>query len=135
MNFGLALEALKAGKRVARSGWNGRNMWLGLVSTEVPFTIPSDSKVCALKHPFIVMLTANYGGFVPWTASQTDILATDWEVVGDPEWVSPTEQVVACAKLYIRYLHESGHCFQSGTPGSSLEESVRRLEAAQDGAS
>ena len=30
MSFGLAIEALKAGKRVARAGWNGKGMWLSL---------------------------------------------------------------------------------------------------------
>ncbi|AXU20769.1 hypothetical protein C7W88_17010 [Novosphingobium sp. THN1] len=30
LNFGQALEALKQGKRIARSGWNGKGMWLCL---------------------------------------------------------------------------------------------------------
>lgn len=34
MNFGQALEALKVGKRVARTGWNGKSMWLRLVHSE-----------------------------------------------------------------------------------------------------
>ncbi len=28
MNFGQAIDALKAGKRVTRAGWNGRGMFL-----------------------------------------------------------------------------------------------------------
>ena len=31
MNFGEALEALKAGKKVARAGWNGKGMYIYLV--------------------------------------------------------------------------------------------------------
>lgn len=31
MDFGEALAALKAGKRVTRSGWNGAGQWLVLV--------------------------------------------------------------------------------------------------------
>ena len=30
MDFGEAIRALKAGERVARSGWNGKGMWLSL---------------------------------------------------------------------------------------------------------
>ena len=30
MTFGGALEALKAGKKVARTGWNGKGMYLYL---------------------------------------------------------------------------------------------------------
>ena len=41
LTFGLALEALKAGKRVARSGWNGKGMWLSL-SSESTFDCPAD---------------------------------------------------------------------------------------------
>ncbi len=28
MNFGKAIEALKAGKKVARTGWNGKGMFV-----------------------------------------------------------------------------------------------------------
>ena len=31
MDFGKAIEALKAGKKVAREGWNGKGMFLFLV--------------------------------------------------------------------------------------------------------
>ena len=31
MNFGQAIEALKAGKKVAREGWNGKGMWIALM--------------------------------------------------------------------------------------------------------
>ncbi len=30
MNFGKALEALKSGEKVARDGWNGKKMYLGI---------------------------------------------------------------------------------------------------------
>ena len=32
LTFGQALEALKEGKRVARTGWNGKGMWIVLMS-------------------------------------------------------------------------------------------------------
>ena len=71
MDFGKALEALKNGKKVAREGWNGKGMWINL---QVP---DAHSK---MTLPYIYMKTACENQ-VPWLASQTDILATDWVVV------------------------------------------------------
>lgn len=69
-DFGKALEALKAGKKVARQGWNGKGMWLNL---QVP---DAHSK---MSLPYIYMFTACQNQ-VPWLASQTDVLADDWVV-------------------------------------------------------
>lgn len=78
MVFGDALFALDAGHRVSRSGWNGKGMWLRLIEN---YQVGHDPHVLGLKLlPWIGMKTAD-GGFVPWLASQTDILATDWEVL------------------------------------------------------
>lgn len=71
MDFGKALNLLKDGARIARSGWNGKGMWLGLQS-------PAPSSKMTL--PYIYMSTADRH-LVPWLASQTDILSEDWEVV------------------------------------------------------
>lgn len=75
--FGDALALLKDGKRVARSGWNGKGMWLWLVpanrwDTKLIYPEPGVHRL-----PWIGMKTAD-GGFVPWLASQTDLLADDW---------------------------------------------------------
>nr|WP_036642100.1 DUF2829 domain-containing protein [Paenibacillus durus] len=79
MSFGAAVEALKAGKRVARAGWNGRVMWLTLVPA-CRYN-PSDVNSLGLeKLPWIGMKTAD-NKFVPWLASQTDVLAEDWQVI------------------------------------------------------
>lgn len=72
MNFGGAIVALKGGNIVARKGWNGKGMWLKL---QVP---DAHSK---MTLPYIYMKTAQ-DDLVPWLASQTDILAEDWELVG-----------------------------------------------------
>lgn len=84
-NFGYALEMLKSGKKVAREGWNGRGMWLQLVEMDWYSVLPE--KVDGIKTgpewnllPWIGMKTAD-NKFVPWLASQTDILAMDWSVV------------------------------------------------------
>jgi hypothetical protein len=81
MNFSQALDECKSGKRISRSGWNGKGMWLRFVPTESWHCV---SKLDAPENlrllPWIGMKTAD-GGFVPWLASQTDILADDWGVV------------------------------------------------------
>lgn len=73
--FGGALEALKEGRRVMRSGWNGKGMWIFLVRnwTSLPLSDSGDSPTLS----FIAMSTVD-GSIVPWLASQTDILAEDW---------------------------------------------------------
>jgi hypothetical protein len=70
-NFGNALTCLKMGDTVARVGWNGKNMWLKLQTPD------ANSK---MSLPYIFMCTAD-GDLVPWVASQTDILAADWQRV------------------------------------------------------
>lgn len=71
MNFGEAITALRAGEKVARAGWNGKNMWLALQTPD------SHSK---MTLPYIYMRTAQ-GDLVPWLASQTDMLSNDWTTV------------------------------------------------------
>jgi hypothetical protein len=68
LNFGEAIVLLKAGRRVSRSGWNGKGMWLAL---QVP------DRHSKMSLPYIYMKTAD-GHLVPWLASQTDVLAEDW---------------------------------------------------------
>ena len=87
MTFGLAIEAMKAGKRVARAGWNGKGMWLCFVDAEGGWCVPNKNYVAHKEFagephllPWIGMKTAD-NGFVPWLASQTDILADDWQIV------------------------------------------------------
>ena len=82
MNFGQAIELLKQGKRVARKNWNGKGMFLLYVPSEkwgiidkINLGIPKGNLLS-----WIWMKTAD-GKFVPWLASQTDILAEDWEMV------------------------------------------------------
>jgi hypothetical protein len=81
VDFSAALLALKAGKRVARTGWNGKGMWItyAAVGSARITTGPGDAAEVWLL-PFVVMRTAQ-GDFVPWLASQTDLLAEDWQVL------------------------------------------------------
>jgi hypothetical protein len=89
LSFGLALEVVKKGGRVAREGWNGKNQFI--------FLVPG-SKFVVNRPPLLGIYpegtTISYGSHVdikttqgevrPWTASQSDQLADDWYVVEDP---------------------------------------------------
>ena len=76
--FGLAIDALKQGLRVARSGWNGKGMWLELIGSS-DYQIESMDKQLL---PWIGIKTAD-DKFAPWPASQTDILSEDWIILKD----------------------------------------------------
>jgi hypothetical protein len=95
MTFGDALVMLKDGKKVARAGWNGKGMWLSLsgplagrrISHEQFWsgnngdfarTQPDGQ---AMVLPCITMKTATGEILMGWLASQSDMLAEDWQVV------------------------------------------------------
>lgn len=76
-DFGSAIDLLKAGSKVARKGWNGKGMWLKLVKKgyfDVGISIVENGFNLL---PWIGMKTAD-NSFVPWLASQADMLAEDW---------------------------------------------------------
>lgn len=85
MNFGQAIAALKNGYKVARKGWNGVGLWLELQTPD------AHSK---MTLPYIFMSCPDNakttpGARVPWLASQTDMLAEDWCIVGNESAVNP----------------------------------------------
>jgi len=71
LDFGVALQNLKGGNRVTREGWNGPGQYLTL-------QVPDENSKMTL--PYIYISTVQ-GDLVPWLASQTDMLATDWRLV------------------------------------------------------
>lgn len=73
MNFGQAIEELKKGYRIYRTGWNGKCMWLGL---QIP---DNNSK---MSHPYVYMSDV-VGKLFPWNPNNLDMLATDWQI-SDP---------------------------------------------------
>ncbi len=86
MNFGDALASVKGGSHISREGWNGKGMFVVLqkaylggipinLNTAEATGIPVGT-VCKFL-PYLMMKTA-CGSFVPWQASQTDILSEDW---------------------------------------------------------
>ena len=82
MDFGVALLCLKAGRRVARKGWNGKGIFIELQRPD------EHSK---MSHPYIYIDTTGLQtdnpdaprNRVPWLASQTDMLAEDWVIVDE----------------------------------------------------
>ena len=70
MNFSQALDKMKHGCHFTREGWNGKNMYI---------EIQRPDKNSKMTLPYIYMRTVT-GDLIPWLASQTDILADDWEI-------------------------------------------------------
>ena len=87
LSFGDAIRAMKDGKRVARGGWNGRGMFLFLVPgsrftvSRAPLLGIYEAGTEIEYHAHIDMKTAQ-GYVIPWLASQADMLADDWRIVG-----------------------------------------------------
>ena len=93
--FGLVLEALKLGEKIARIGWNGKGMWLSLSgNTLEPRNVAFENlwskqnSEFARTHggsaeilPCITMKTADDKIQMGWLASQADMLAEDWYIV------------------------------------------------------
>jgi hypothetical protein len=92
MNFGEAIEELKSGKKMARSGWNGKGMWIILVpgtpnaklKEGTPYHDVLQTDHCEIL-PHIDMWTINAQGrraMLPgWLASSSDMLSDDWVVI------------------------------------------------------
>lgn len=80
MNFGQAIEEAKRGKKIARRGWNGKGIFVELQRPD------EHSK---MTRPYLYIDTTGLvtdnpeapKDRVPWLASQTDMLAEDWEVL------------------------------------------------------
>jgi len=89
--FDTAIRSMKDGAKVRRSGWNGKGMWICLgAGTEA---LPADkfwnkhSRAFAEANgghadvlPYFIMKTADNKILMGWLASQTDMVAEDWEV-------------------------------------------------------
>lgn len=86
MDFSEALQGVKNGYKVARQGWNGKNMFIFLVPGSVfkvnrPPLLGIYPEGTEIKyHGHVDMKTAD-GQIVPWLCSQTDMLAEDWVFV------------------------------------------------------
>jgi len=83
--IGWAVKQMRNGSKLARSGWNGKGMYLYLVPEG---QYPARTDVAKAEwgedglvpyQAYIAMKTVQ-GTVVPWLASQTDLLAMDWEI-------------------------------------------------------
>lgn len=71
LTFSTALALLKDGERLQRVGWNGKGMWLAL-------QVPGENS--KMSRPYLYMKAVD-DTLVPWVASQTDLLADDWQTL------------------------------------------------------
>ena len=83
MSFGLAIEAMKKGKKVSRRGWNGKNQHIEL-ATRISY-MTAEGVFVNVEHEAVgnkaIAFCGTSGVQMGWLASQADMLADDWEVV------------------------------------------------------
>ena len=83
MSFGLAIEAAKIGKKIARAGWNGKNQYVELASC-ISYK-NSAGEIVNVDHDAIgnkaLAFVGTSGVQMGWLASQADMLADDWKIV------------------------------------------------------
>ena len=77
MNFSDALNEVKNGKKIQRMGWNGSGLTVQIQKPDAnsKMTLP----YLYIEYPNNSKTTP--GAKCPWLASQTDILAEDWDVL------------------------------------------------------
>jgi len=86
MDFSEALTQIKAGAKIKRKGWNNPDQYIFLFNSFelLGSPVPPDNISSELKNTFIdkfVVIKTVQNTLVPWIASQTDLLAEDWEVI------------------------------------------------------
>ena len=83
MTFGIALELLKKGCKVARKGWNGKEQYIQL-ATSISYK-SADDEIVNCEHDAIgnkaIAFVGTSGVQIGWLASQADMLSEDWIVV------------------------------------------------------
>lgn len=83
MTFGLAIEALKKGLKVARKGWNGKGQYVEL-ATNISY-VNASNEVVNCEHQAIgnkaIAFVGTSGVQMGWLASQADMLSEDWYIV------------------------------------------------------
>lgn len=83
MDFGKAIQLLKAGQRVQRQGWNGKNQYIEL-ATSISYK-NANNEIVNAEHDAIgnkaIAFVGTSGVQLGWLASQADILAEDWKIV------------------------------------------------------
>lgn len=108
LSFGHVLEEIKHGKYATRKGWNGRGMSIFLHKGEfcgasrgfdpdqeiqenhpstqdgISFSLFNNGpEGTSVRLPCLAMKTASGAILHGWLASQTDLLAEDWEIINE----------------------------------------------------
>ncbi len=82
-DFGLAIRLIKAGRKVQRQGWNGKNQYIEL-ATNISY-VNTDNETINAEHDSIgnkaIAFVGTSGVQIGWLASQADMLANDWKIV------------------------------------------------------
>lgn len=82
MNFGDAIKAVKAGERIQRDGWNGKQQYVEL-ATAISY-VNAAGEVVNAQHDAIgnqaLAFVGTSGVQLGWLASQADMLAEDWKI-------------------------------------------------------
>lgn len=91
MDFGDAIRAMKSGKKVARTGWNGKGMYVAIQpGSTIPANLARGGAAMARAAegveeitilPHVDMRAADGSIVVGWLASQTDMLSEDWDII------------------------------------------------------
>ena len=96
MSFGLAIEAAKLGNKIARTGWNGKNIFVVYMpplhlppfNTQEPGPKVNDRTAKLIGEdtpldcqPYFAMFNAQKQWIPGWVASQSDMLADDWQII------------------------------------------------------
>ena len=134
LNFGDAIQLLKDGARLARTGWNGRGMFIYLVPAA---SYPVQTG--AAKAHFGAGAMVPYNAYLAiknvdetvstWVPSVSDCLAQDWVIVGDVAATADLQEAYAAGKL----------AYESGVPSAprpdytDAEHVVARLERFRRG--
>lgn len=96
ISFAAAIIAAKNGGRIRRAGWNGKGMWVckGEGNDHLPTdkfwnrhtrALADANGGFAVVQPYMIMRTAAAEVQMGWLASQSDMLADDWELLADDE--------------------------------------------------
>lgn len=86
LTFGDALQALKAGKRVARAGWNGKGMFVYYVRAAAYLAQSEAAKTYFGENAYVpyapyLALKGVDEKVSTWVPSINDVLAEDWVVL------------------------------------------------------
>jgi len=80
LSFSGALLKAKMGDKIARSGWNGKNVWVRLLTDEEVAGSVLSQECLVIEYPKGHPAYPN-GSCIPWFASASDVLAKDWMIV------------------------------------------------------